>query len=154
MHTCSGLRPVKQNIPIWSMTCCQLWVEPSFFRPATSCSLILMMRSAMPCTSSSLWANATGFRIHREQIISSWKIKFWTYLNYSGSFCKFIPQWAQLWCVENSCCNSGTIHWWVGIDRSDEDFKLRLDPLCLFCIITNHGEASHTLTWENNMYRP
>uniref|UniRef100_A0A7N8XL06 Uncharacterized protein n=1 Tax=Mastacembelus armatus TaxID=205130 RepID=A0A7N8XL06_9TELE len=31
-------------IPIWSITCCQLWLEPSFFRPATSCSLILMMR--------------------------------------------------------------------------------------------------------------
>uniref|UniRef100_A0A3Q4BLT8 Uncharacterized protein n=1 Tax=Mola mola TaxID=94237 RepID=A0A3Q4BLT8_MOLML len=54
MCTCSGLRPVKQNIPIWSMTCCQLWVEPSFFRPATSCSLILMMRLAIPWTSSSL----------------------------------------------------------------------------------------------------
>uniref|UniRef100_A0A667YSE9 Uncharacterized protein n=1 Tax=Myripristis murdjan TaxID=586833 RepID=A0A667YSE9_9TELE len=35
-------------MPIWSMTCCQLWLEPSFFRPATSCSLILMMRLAMP----------------------------------------------------------------------------------------------------------
>uniref|UniRef100_A0A3Q1CK18 Uncharacterized protein n=1 Tax=Amphiprion ocellaris TaxID=80972 RepID=A0A3Q1CK18_AMPOC len=32
-------------IPIWSMTCCQLWEEPFFFRPAASCSLILMMRS-------------------------------------------------------------------------------------------------------------
>uniref|UniRef100_A0A3B4V7K4 Uncharacterized protein n=1 Tax=Seriola dumerili TaxID=41447 RepID=A0A3B4V7K4_SERDU len=38
-----------QNIPIWSMTC----LEPSFFRPATSCSLILMMRLAIPWTSSS-----------------------------------------------------------------------------------------------------
>uniref|UniRef100_A0A3Q1IE89 Uncharacterized protein n=1 Tax=Anabas testudineus TaxID=64144 RepID=A0A3Q1IE89_ANATE len=38
-------------IPIWSMTCCQLWLEPSFFRPATSCSLILMMRLAIPWTS-------------------------------------------------------------------------------------------------------
>uniref|UniRef100_A0A4W6C187 Uncharacterized protein n=1 Tax=Lates calcarifer TaxID=8187 RepID=A0A4W6C187_LATCA len=54
VSTCSGLRPVKQNIPIWSITCCQLWVEPSFFRPATSCSLILMMRLAIPWTSSSL----------------------------------------------------------------------------------------------------
>uniref|UniRef100_A0A8C9XQ98 Uncharacterized protein n=1 Tax=Sander lucioperca TaxID=283035 RepID=A0A8C9XQ98_SANLU len=44
VRTCSGLRPVKQNIPIWSVTCCQLWVEPSFFRPATSSSLILMIR--------------------------------------------------------------------------------------------------------------
>uniref|UniRef100_A0A3P8V4D9 Uncharacterized protein n=1 Tax=Cynoglossus semilaevis TaxID=244447 RepID=A0A3P8V4D9_CYNSE len=33
--------------PIWSMTC-----EPSFFSPATSCSLILMMRLAIPWTSS------------------------------------------------------------------------------------------------------
>uniref|UniRef100_A0A8C4EW23 Uncharacterized protein n=1 Tax=Dicentrarchus labrax TaxID=13489 RepID=A0A8C4EW23_DICLA len=41
-------------IPIWSMTCCQLWEEPSFFRPATSCSLILMMRLAIPWTSPSL----------------------------------------------------------------------------------------------------
>jgi len=52
--TCSCLRPVKQNMPIWSMTCCQLLVEPSFCRPATSCSLILMIRLAMPWTSSSL----------------------------------------------------------------------------------------------------
>lgn len=52
--TCSGLSPVKQNIPIWSMTCCQLWEEPFFFKPATSCSLILMMRLAIPWTSSSL----------------------------------------------------------------------------------------------------
>uniref|UniRef100_A0A665T7X2 Uncharacterized protein n=1 Tax=Echeneis naucrates TaxID=173247 RepID=A0A665T7X2_ECHNA len=35
-------------IPIWSMTCCQFWEEPSFFRPATSCSLILIMRSIRP----------------------------------------------------------------------------------------------------------
>uniref|UniRef100_A0A3Q0R590 Uncharacterized protein n=1 Tax=Amphilophus citrinellus TaxID=61819 RepID=A0A3Q0R590_AMPCI len=41
-------------IPIWSMTCCQLWEEPCFFKPATSCSLILMMRLAIPWTSSSL----------------------------------------------------------------------------------------------------
>uniref|UniRef100_A0A3B4GD21 Uncharacterized protein n=2 Tax=Haplochromini TaxID=319058 RepID=A0A3B4GD21_9CICH len=34
-------------IPIWSMTC-----EPFFFKPATSCSLILMMRLAIPWTSS------------------------------------------------------------------------------------------------------
>uniref|UniRef100_A0A3B5KH20 Uncharacterized protein n=1 Tax=Takifugu rubripes TaxID=31033 RepID=A0A3B5KH20_TAKRU len=47
-------------IPIWSVTCCQLWVEPSFFRPATSCSLILMMRLAMPCTSSSLSERSSG----------------------------------------------------------------------------------------------
>lgn len=60
--TCSGFRPVKQNIPIWSMTCCQLWVEPSFFRPATSCSLILMMRLAMPCTSSSLLIERNRFQ--------------------------------------------------------------------------------------------
>uniref|UniRef100_A0A8C3AZ74 Uncharacterized protein n=1 Tax=Cyclopterus lumpus TaxID=8103 RepID=A0A8C3AZ74_CYCLU len=44
LSTCSGLRPVKQNIPIWSMTCCQFLEEPSFIRPAASCSLILMMR--------------------------------------------------------------------------------------------------------------
>uniref|UniRef100_A0A3Q3AL63 Uncharacterized protein n=1 Tax=Kryptolebias marmoratus TaxID=37003 RepID=A0A3Q3AL63_KRYMA len=36
-----------QNIPIWSMTC-----EPWLFKPATSCSLILMMRFAIPWTSS------------------------------------------------------------------------------------------------------
>uniref|UniRef100_A0A8C6VWP8 Uncharacterized protein n=1 Tax=Nothobranchius furzeri TaxID=105023 RepID=A0A8C6VWP8_NOTFU len=41
-------------IPIWSMTCCQLWEEPCFFKPATSCSLILMMRLAIPWTSSNL----------------------------------------------------------------------------------------------------
>uniref|UniRef100_A0A3Q2YLW2 Uncharacterized protein n=1 Tax=Hippocampus comes TaxID=109280 RepID=A0A3Q2YLW2_HIPCM len=34
-------------MPIWSMTC-----EPFFFKPAASCSLILMMRLAIPWTSS------------------------------------------------------------------------------------------------------
>uniref|UniRef100_A0A3P8ZXS0 Uncharacterized protein n=1 Tax=Esox lucius TaxID=8010 RepID=A0A3P8ZXS0_ESOLU len=32
-------------MPIWSVTCSQLWVEPSLFRLAANCSLILMMRS-------------------------------------------------------------------------------------------------------------
>uniref|UniRef100_A0A3B3B7S7 Uncharacterized protein n=1 Tax=Oryzias melastigma TaxID=30732 RepID=A0A3B3B7S7_ORYME len=35
-----------QNIPIWSVTC-----EPCFFNPATSCSLIEMMRLAIESTS-------------------------------------------------------------------------------------------------------
>lgn len=152
-ETCSGLRPVKQNIPIWSVTCCQLWVEPSFFRPATSCSLILMMRLAMPCTSSSLWLSTTGLTTQCKQTINKWEIKSWTYSNYSGSFWKVIPQWAELWRVENSCCDSGTVHWWVGINWPDEDFELGLNPLCLFCIITNHSETSHTLTCGNNMHQ-
>uniref|UniRef100_A0A8C5CUJ5 Uncharacterized protein n=1 Tax=Gadus morhua TaxID=8049 RepID=A0A8C5CUJ5_GADMO len=37
-------------MPIWSMTCCQSRVEPSFFSPASSCSLILMMRFAILST--------------------------------------------------------------------------------------------------------
>uniref|UniRef100_A0A3Q1GBA8 Uncharacterized protein n=1 Tax=Acanthochromis polyacanthus TaxID=80966 RepID=A0A3Q1GBA8_9TELE len=49
-------------IPIWSMTCCQLWEEPFFFRPAASCSLILMMRLAIPWTSSSLNKQTHGSR--------------------------------------------------------------------------------------------
>uniref|UniRef100_A0A3P8YM97 Uncharacterized protein n=1 Tax=Esox lucius TaxID=8010 RepID=A0A3P8YM97_ESOLU len=48
-------------MPIWSMTCCQFLVEPSFFRLATNSSLIVMIRLAMPCTSPSLG---------REQIFS------------------------------------------------------------------------------------
>lgn len=52
--TCSGFSPVKQNMPIWSMTCFQFRVEPSFFRLATNSSLIVMMRLAIPCTSPSL----------------------------------------------------------------------------------------------------
>uniref|UniRef100_A0A3P9H8K9 Uncharacterized protein n=2 Tax=Oryzias latipes TaxID=8090 RepID=A0A3P9H8K9_ORYLA len=35
-----------QNIPIWSMTC-----DPCFFKPSTSCSLIVMMRLAIESTS-------------------------------------------------------------------------------------------------------
>nr|BAE21523.1 unnamed protein product [Mus musculus] len=38
-------------MPIWSVMCCQLWEEPSFFRLETSWVLMLMMRSAMPFTS-------------------------------------------------------------------------------------------------------
>uniref|UniRef100_A0A8C7GZY7 Uncharacterized protein n=2 Tax=Oncorhynchus TaxID=8016 RepID=A0A8C7GZY7_ONCKI len=47
-------------MPIWSMTCCQSRVEPSFFRLAASCSLILMMRLAMPWTSSNLCRERSG----------------------------------------------------------------------------------------------
>uniref|UniRef100_A0A803SLI5 Uncharacterized protein n=1 Tax=Anolis carolinensis TaxID=28377 RepID=A0A803SLI5_ANOCA len=41
-------------MPIWSVMCCQLWEEPSFFRLATSWVRMPMMRSAMPFTSVSL----------------------------------------------------------------------------------------------------
>uniref|UniRef100_A0A672HYC9 Uncharacterized protein n=1 Tax=Salarias fasciatus TaxID=181472 RepID=A0A672HYC9_SALFA len=47
-------------MPIWSMTCCQLWVEPFFLSPATSCSLILMIRFAIPWTSSNLGQTKSG----------------------------------------------------------------------------------------------
>lgn len=55
--TCSGFRPVKQNMPIWSTMCCQLWEEPSFLRLETSWVRMLMMRSAMPFTSCNLEKN-------------------------------------------------------------------------------------------------
>uniref|UniRef100_A0A3B4ZU24 Uncharacterized protein n=1 Tax=Stegastes partitus TaxID=144197 RepID=A0A3B4ZU24_9TELE len=50
--------------PIWSMTC-----EPFFFRPASSCSLILMMRLAIPWTSSSIdiHINASKSLYHSER---------------------------------------------------------------------------------------
>uniref|UniRef100_A0A8D2LE26 Uncharacterized protein n=1 Tax=Varanus komodoensis TaxID=61221 RepID=A0A8D2LE26_VARKO len=41
-------------MPIWSVMCCQLWEEPSFFRFATSWVRMPMMRSAIPLTSASL----------------------------------------------------------------------------------------------------
>uniref|UniRef100_A0A7N4PUB2 Uncharacterized protein n=1 Tax=Sarcophilus harrisii TaxID=9305 RepID=A0A7N4PUB2_SARHA len=51
-------------MPIWSVMCCQLWVEPSFLRLDTSWVRMLMMRSAMPFTSCSLGKRVTGlFRI-------------------------------------------------------------------------------------------
>lgn len=36
VFTCSGFSPVKQNMPIWSVMCCQLWEDPSFLRLDTS----------------------------------------------------------------------------------------------------------------------
>uniref|UniRef100_A0A4W5R1U9 Uncharacterized protein n=1 Tax=Hucho hucho TaxID=62062 RepID=A0A4W5R1U9_9TELE len=47
-------------MPIWSMTCFQFRVEPSFFRLATNSSLIVMMRLAIPCTSPSLEREQSG----------------------------------------------------------------------------------------------
>uniref|UniRef100_A0A5F9CZJ3 Uncharacterized protein n=1 Tax=Oryctolagus cuniculus TaxID=9986 RepID=A0A5F9CZJ3_RABIT len=41
-------------MPIWSVMCCQLWVEPSFLRLETSWVRMPMMRSAMPFTSCNL----------------------------------------------------------------------------------------------------
>ncbi|CAH7076590.1 unknown_gene_5196 [Phodopus roborovskii] len=41
-------------MPIWSVMCCQLWEDPSFFRLETNWVLMLMMRSAMPFTSCNL----------------------------------------------------------------------------------------------------
>jgi len=52
--TWSGLSPVKQNMPIWSVMCCQFWEEPSFLSPACSLSLIVMIRSAIDFTSPNL----------------------------------------------------------------------------------------------------
>uniref|UniRef100_A0A8C5I5I3 Uncharacterized protein n=1 Tax=Gouania willdenowi TaxID=441366 RepID=A0A8C5I5I3_GOUWI len=59
-------------MPIWSMTCCQLWEEPLFFKPATSCSLILMMRLAMPWTSSSLHSGVLRMVVAILAPIFSW----------------------------------------------------------------------------------
>lgn len=56
-QTWSGLSPVKQNMPIWSMMCCQLRLDPSLARPATSFSLIVMILSAIPFTSPNLKIN-------------------------------------------------------------------------------------------------
>ena len=46
------------------MTCCQFLLEPSLVRPATSCSLMVMIRSAMPLTSPSLQTNIDTSSIH------------------------------------------------------------------------------------------
>lgn len=59
-----------------------------------------------------------------------------------------IPEWAQIRWVKNCWCNSCTVHWGVGVDGPDENLELRLDPLCLLCILTHHSEASNTLTCE------
>ena len=35
-HTCSGVMPVKQNIPIWLVICSQFLTLPAFARPLLS----------------------------------------------------------------------------------------------------------------------
>lgn len=80
--TCSGFSPVKQNMPIWSVMCCQLWEDPSFLRLDTSCVRMLMIRSAMPFTSTSLRsqprnhqsrAGTHQFPAYQESTPSTWK---------------------------------------------------------------------------------
>ncbi|CAG5855260.1 unnamed protein product [Menidia menidia] len=89
-------------------------------RPATSCSLILMMRLAIVWTSSSLRAEVkrAAFRTHGAQIRR----------------------------VENGRGDPSTVHRGVGVNGPDEDLELRLHPLCLFCVVAHDGEASHALT--------
>ncbi len=51
MHTCSGLRPVKQNMPIWLVMCDQSFFEPHLARPSRSLVRIAPIRSAISFTS-------------------------------------------------------------------------------------------------------
>ena len=52
--TCSGFMPVKQNIPIWSVICSQLCVDPSRINPSFNFLRIVIIRSAITLTSPSL----------------------------------------------------------------------------------------------------
>ena len=52
--TCSGFMPVKQNIPIWSVICSQLCVDPSRIKPSFNFLRIVIIRSAITLTSPSL----------------------------------------------------------------------------------------------------
>ena len=64
--TWSGFIPVKQNIPICSVICSQFRVEPSFINPSLSFCRIVIMRSAIPLTSSSLKiSNVKNFNLMR-----------------------------------------------------------------------------------------
>mmetsp|Transcript_21150 Transcript_21150/g.46400 ORF Transcript_21150/g.46400 Transcript_21150/m.46400 type:complete len:219 (+) Transcript_21150:234-890(+) len=51
LSTISPVMPLKQNMPIWSVTCCQGRVEPEASSSARSDERMVMMRSAMPFTS-------------------------------------------------------------------------------------------------------
>lgn len=55
IHTWSLLRPVKQNMPIWSVIWDQSRWLPSFFKLFWSATLIEMILSAIPLTSVNLW---------------------------------------------------------------------------------------------------
>merc|ERR1719315_723898 len=68
--TCSGVMPVKQNIPIWSVMCCQLRVDPLLASPSLSCVLIVMILSAMVFTSTNHSALSSGFVITSAAILA------------------------------------------------------------------------------------
>lgn len=141
--TWSGFSPVKQNMPIWSMTCCQFWVEPSFFRLATNSSLIVMMRLAMPCTSPSLG---------REQPSLSWEriMLAMGQLKYNTSWMTYSPLFVQVWCIEDGGSDARPVHGRVGVDGPNEDLQLGLHTLGLLSILTHNSEAPNTLTWGHN----
>jgi len=79
--TWSTLSPVKQNMPIWSVMCCQLCFEPSAFKLLTSCVRIEMMRSAIRFTSLSLYHDTHQLmQTHSGQFLSLKHLSF-------GVFC-------------------------------------------------------------------
>ena len=139
--TCSGFSPVKQNMPIWSMTCFQFRVEPSFFRLATSSSLIVMMRLAIPCTSPSLERTVVTQLGPYLLLRDNWSTTL--------DDC-YTPLFVQVWCIEDGGSNACPIHGRVGVDGPNEDLQLGLHTLGLLSILTNNSEAPNTLTWGHN----
>lgn len=71
----------------------------------------------------------------------------------SASVLIFLPERAQIWCVENGCSDSGAVYRWVGVNRPDQDLELGLDSLGLFCVFAHNSEASHTFTCGNRENR-
>lgn len=66
LRTCAGVRPVKQNIPIWSVMWFHGLVEPIFSKLPFNWARTLMIRSAMPLTSSNHSArNCLSLKISR-----------------------------------------------------------------------------------------
>merc|ERR1712168_1173801 len=62
--------PVKQNIPIWSVICCQLQVDPLFASPSLNCVLMVMILSAMVLTSTNHSALSSGLVITSAAILA------------------------------------------------------------------------------------
>lgn len=82
-RTWSGVMPVKQNMPIWSVMCCQFLVLPSFFSKSCSWVRMEMIRSAIFFTSASLKPDVIlelaqkKFQVPPNQIQVK---KFWLYV--------------------------------------------------------------------------
>lgn len=133
--TWSGFRPVKQNMPIWSVMCCQFLLLPSLTNPSRSRVLMSIILSAIPLSSTSLemkprWRTTTRFEGWLRTPVS--RGLHW-------------PLLIEFRVVHHSDGETSSADRWVRVHGPDQDLQLWHDTRRFFLVLTDHGKRSHSL---------